>query len=137
MVVSTASVGTATNVILTDTLPVGFVLSTAANAVTVDGINTTVSVSPTNIFTLNLGTMVHPQTKTIIVKGKMTDTTNITTSYYNNKVSLTYSTPANPNNTVGPIVVVQVPQPQNPVLSLTKLVKNVTLGGQFYQADTQ
>jgi hypothetical protein len=81
--------------------------------------------------------MVHPQTKTIIVKGKMTDTTNITTSYYNNKVSLTYSTPANPNNTVGPIVVVQVPQPQNPVLSLTKLVKNVTLGGQFYQADTQ
>lgn len=109
MTVATQSAGTATNVVLTDVLPIGFVISTAANAVTVDGTNTTVSVNANNTFTLNLGTMTHQSTKTIIVRGKMTNASNTTGNYYKNTASLTYATPGNPNNTAGPVIVYQTP----------------------------
>lgn len=99
-------------------MPVGFVLSAAVNAVTVDGVNTSVTVNASNVFSLPLGTMMHPQTKTIIVRGKMMNASTMTANYYNNSVSVTYTSNGT-TATVGPIVVVQNPL-GTPIIKIDK-----------------
>lgn len=137
-IIITNNGGNATNVVMHDTAPVGFVMDNlpgGCSGTTSAGVSVACNAQAGQNITSQAFNLSGGQTATFLIKGTLTSTLGTTNAVY-----ASYTNPINnisqntPTDTVN-----QNPQPIPAVVNYTKTVRNVTTnsnGGQFVEADT-